>query len=159
MIRHVFFSFDYDKDVFRIQQLRNMDYFDDGSLFYANKWEEVKRKDDRSIEKWIDDNMSGKSCVIVLIGTDTANSRWVRYEIKKAVMEKKAIFGIYIHHLKDPRWGTCMQGGNPFHGITCGGKNLADIVKCYDPDPLDSYGDIKNNIQLWIERAMKAKIS
>ena len=39
--------------------------------------EEVKRKGKASIEKWIDDNMYGKSCVVVLVGSETANRPWV----------------------------------------------------------------------------------
>ena len=50
----------------------------------ANKWEEVTKGGNKAIEKWIDDNMSGKSCVIVLVGENTANRKWIDYEIKKA---------------------------------------------------------------------------
>jgi hypothetical protein len=49
----------------------------------SNDWEEVKRKGSASIEKWIDDQMHGKTCVVVLVGAETANRPWVIHEISK----------------------------------------------------------------------------
>ncbi len=80
-----------------------------------NDWEKVKSSE-ASIEKWIDANMSGKSCVVVLIGTDTYKRPWVQYEIKKAWRDGKGLLGIHIHNLKDPSTGTCSKGTNPFNG-------------------------------------------
>ncbi|UAN56213.1 TIR domain-containing protein [Serratia sp. JSRIV004] len=41
-------------------------------LATANEWEEFKRKGDTAIERWIDDSLVGKSCVVVLVGSETA---------------------------------------------------------------------------------------
>ena len=48
-MRQVFFSFEYDKDVWRASQIRNMGAVDDSSTFSDNDWEEVRYKDDISI--------------------------------------------------------------------------------------------------------------
>lgn len=56
---------------------------EDNSPVSPNGWEKIKRSGDREIEKWIDDNMKYRSCVVVLIGTETASRPWVQYEIKK----------------------------------------------------------------------------
>lgn len=37
-----------------------------------------------SKENWIDNQLKGKSCTIVLIGAETANRKWIKYEIKKS---------------------------------------------------------------------------
>ena len=48
--------------------------------------------------------MRGRSCVVVLIGSKTANREWVQYEIKKAWKDGKALLGVYIHGLKKSIW-------------------------------------------------------
>ncbi len=83
MARRVFFSFHFANDFWRTQQVRNMNSLEGQALCSANDWEEVKRKGDASIEKWIGDQMHGKTCVVVLVGAETANRPWVIHEIYK----------------------------------------------------------------------------
>ena len=154
MKRQVFYSFHYSKDVMRVQQIRNMGVIDGNPPASPNEWEQVKRTGDRAIEKWIDDNMKYRSCVIVLIGSETASRPWVQYEIKKAWKEGKGLFGVYIHNLRDPRSGICMKGANPFSQFTLNDQNFSTIVPCYDPNPWDAYNDIRNNLDKWIEYAI-----
>jgi hypothetical protein len=163
--RQIFYSFHYDKDVFRVQQIRNIGALEENKPATPNTWEEVKKGGDTAIKKWIDDNMSGKTCVVVLVGEDTSNRSWVRYEIKKAWDEGKGILGIHIHNLKCPvrkkaypyTEGKCTIGTNPFTTFTVGDKSLSSIVKCYNPDKDDSYGDISKNLEKWIEEAIKIR--
>ena len=83
--RQIFYSFHYANDVMRVQQIRNIGMLEDNSPVSPNGWEKIKRSGDREIEKWIDDNMKYRSCVVVLIGTETASRPWVQYEIKKSM--------------------------------------------------------------------------
>src|SRR3546814_5904094 len=94
MARRVFFSFHFANDFWRTQQVRNIGALEGQSLCTANAWEEVKRKGKASIEKWIDDNMYGKSCVVVLVGSETANRPWVIREIVKGWDAGKGVVGI-----------------------------------------------------------------
>src|SRR5687768_10763900 len=94
----VFYSFHYDNDVFRVQQIRNMGVVDGNAPVSANEWEQVKRRGDAGVERWIDESLKYKRCVIVLIGAETANRKWVKYEIKRAWELNKGLFGIYIHN-------------------------------------------------------------
>src|SRR3546814_2030159 len=91
MARRVFFSFHFANDFWRTQQVRNIGALEGQSLCTANAWEEVKRKGKASIEKWIDDNMYGKICVVVLVGSETANRPWVIREIVKGCGAGKEI--------------------------------------------------------------------
>ena len=152
--RQVFYSFHFDNDVMRVQQIRNIGVIEDNKPVSANTWEEVKRKGDKSIENWIDKNMKYRSCVVVLVGSETANRKWVEYEIKKAWKEGKGLVGIYIHNLRCPRNGTSRMGKNPFSQFTFRKKDLSDIVKCYNPSSSDAYNDIKSNLGKWIEEAI-----
>lgn len=76
--RKVFYSFHYDNDVFRVQQIRNMGIIDGNEPVTVNDWEEIKRRGDSSIQNWIDKEISGSQCVVVLIGSQTSTRRWVK---------------------------------------------------------------------------------
>jgi len=155
--RQVFYSFHFDNDVMRVQQIRNMGALDGNEPVSANDWEKLQ-KTDGGIKKWINDNMDYRSCVVVLVGEQTANRPWVKYEIEKAWNDGKGILGIHIHNLKCPRNGTCSKGPNPFDQFNFkDGRKLSSVVKCYNPDSTDAYNDIKNNIETWIEEAISAR--
>jgi len=125
-----------------------------------NDWESIKKKGDASIQKWIDDQLNGKSVVIVLIGSNTAGRKWINYEIIKAWKDGKGLLGVYIHNLKDKDGKQSAKGANPFSSCKVGEKNMADIVKAYDPPYTTSknvYDHIKNNLADWIEEAIEIR--
>ena len=156
--RQVFYSFHFDNDVMRVQQIRNIGVIEDNEPVSANDWEDVKKKGDAAIEKWIDDNMKYRSCVVVLIGEETAKRPWVQYEIIKGWNDGKGVLGIYIHNLKCPRNGKCSQGPNPFDNVTFkDGTKLSSVVKSYNPSSYDAYNDIAKNLESWIEDAVTAR--
>jgi hypothetical protein len=155
--RSVFYSFHYDNDVFRVQQVRYIGALEDNQPVSPSAWETVRRGGDAAIERWIDENMNYRQCVVVLIGSETASRRWVRHEIIKAWNENRGLFGIYIHNLKCPRNGTCLKGQNPFDEITFKGTStrLSSRITCYDPYSLYAYAEIKGNMEHWVERAIE----
>jgi hypothetical protein len=154
----VFFSFHFDNDVFRTQQIRNIGAIDGKQPVSANDWEQVKRKGDAAIEKWIEDNMAYTRCVVVLIGSETANRKWVRHEIRKAWQDERGMFGIYIHNLKDPNTGTSSKGANPFDTWRVGDVSMASLIQTYDLPSNDAYGTIARNLQSWVDTSiMQAK--
>jgi len=55
--RQIFYSFHFDNDVFRVQQIRNIGALEDNEPVSVNNWEEVKKGKDPAIEKWINANM------------------------------------------------------------------------------------------------------
>jgi Thoeris protein ThsB, TIR-like domain len=157
--RQVFYSFHFDEDVMRVQQIRNMGIVDGDEPASPNEWEQLQRKGG-GVEKWIDENMAYRSCVIVLVGKHTADRKWVKYEIKKAWNEKKGLFGIYIHNLKCPRNGLGTRGANPFDQFTFDdGSKLSSVIECYNPKASDAYGDINANLSSWIETAINSRKS
>ena len=157
MKRQIFYSFHYGNDVMRVQQIRNMGVLEGNEPVSPNEWEEVKRKGKISIQNWIDANMRYKSCVVVLIGEETANRPWVKYEIEKAWNDGKGLLGIYIHNIRDPRTGCCHKGPNPFAQFSVAGQSLDKIVPCYDPDPRNAYGVIRDNLNKWVEEAISIR--
>lgn len=160
--RQVFYSFHFDNDVMRVHQIRSIGALEENKPVSANDWEEIKKKGDAAIKKWINDNMAYRSCAVVFVGEETASRPWVQYEIQKAWEDKKGLLGVYIHNIKCPRNGTCNKGPNPFDefSFTDGpnkGKKLSSVVKCHNPKSTDAYNDIRNNIEDWIEEAIKQR--
>ena len=154
----VFYSFHFDNDVMRVQQIRNIGSLDGNPPTSPNEWETLKRTGKKAVENWIDQNMKYKRCIIVLIGSETASRPWVQYEIIKAWNDGKALLGIHIHNLKCPRSGTSRKGTNPFDLIKFdNGRAMSSLVPCYDPNSSNAYQDIANNISRWIESAIQNK--
>lgn len=150
----VFYSFHFDNDVFRVQQIRNMGVIDGNVPVSANEWEHLKRKGDAAVERWIE-NMKYKRCVVVLIGSDTANRPWVQHEIKKAWNDGRGLLGVYVHNLRCPRAGTCARDPNPFDRFTVAGQPMSGLVEVHDPNTWDAYNDIARNLQNWVSRALE----
>lgn len=153
--RQIFYSFHFDNDVMRVQQVRNIGALEDNAPVSPNDWETVKRNGDAAIKKWIEDNMRYRSCTVVLIGTQTSQRPWVDYEIRKAWADGKGVLGVYIHNLKCPRNGTTWKGANPFDNIGMSdGSRMSQWVQCYDPPSWDAYGNIRANLEAWVEEAI-----
>lgn len=158
MKRKVFYSFHYGNDVMRTQQIRHIGTLEGNEPVSKNEWETVKGRGDSAIKNWIDENMKYKDCVVVLIGSETAKRPWVEYEIQKAWNDRRGLFGIYIHNLRDPRTGTCQKGDNPFENIRLAdGSRLSSRIRCYDPNSWDAYNDIARNLENWVETAILEK--
>lgn len=156
--RKIFYSFHFDGDVMRVQQIRNIGVIEDNRPVTPNKWEEVKRDGKIAIENWIDRNIERSECVVVLIGENTYRSEWVDYEIRKAWNDGKGLVGIYIHNLKDPRYGTSYMGKNPFEQIELkNGRKLSEYVSVYNPDPSDAYNYIAKYIDQIVEKGIQSK--
>lgn len=157
MARRVFFSFQYNTDIWRVQQIRNMHAIsNDDAIFYDHAdLEKVFKQSDVAVENWIENQLKGCSCIAVLIGENTYNSKWVQHEIKRGHALNKAMFGIYIHNLKDVSGNTSKQGRNVFEywqdakTKTC----LSNVYHVYNPSFIDPYNDIKRNLGHWIDTA------
>jgi hypothetical protein len=159
MARKTFFSFRYRNDNWRASIVRNSWVTQDrtaAGFFDSAEWEEVKKKTDSAIERWIDGQLNGTSVTVVLIGTDTAGKKWINYEIKSSHQKGNGMLGIYIHTIKDRNGNTSTKGRNPFDDwyITQNGKKVyfSSLYKTYDWKSDNGY----NNIGAWIESAAKA---
>ncbi len=158
MARQTFFSFRYKKDNWRAGIVRNSWVTQDrkaSGFFDSAEWEEVKKKNDSAIEKWIDRQLNGTSVTVVLIGSDTAGKKWINYEIKASHKKGNGLLGIYVHQLKDKDGRTTSKGRNPFDDwyVTRDGKKIyfSSMYKTYDWKNDDGY----SNMGDWIESAAR----
>ncbi len=142
MARKVFFSFKYE-DVSRAMVVRNS-WVTQGkeSAGFIDKaeFEEVKKKGDKAIQNWIDKQLEGTSVTVVLVGEETCNSKWVKYEIEKSIERGNGLLGIDISKIKNLQGETSERCGKiP--------KNYSFYLWNND----DGY----NNMGDWIENAAK----
>jgi len=156
MKRRVFYSFHYKPDAWRASQVRNIGAVEGNRPATDNDWETVKRGGDAAIRRWISGQMGGRSCTIVLVGTNTAGRKWITHEIVESWNEEMGVAGIHIHGLADQH-GVTKKGGNPFEHVSFNGGRLSSVVKCHDPPGGDSrakYGWISNYLADIIEAAI-----
>ena len=158
MARRAFFSFHYERDAWRAGQVRNSWVTKDresAGFWDAAAWEEVKKKTDAEIERWIGKQLEGTSVTVVLIGAETSGRTYVGYEIKQSNDKGNGMLGIYIHNLRDVNKKTDTKGTNPLNNwqIKRDGKEvlLSDIYPTYDWVNDDGY----NKLGDWIEAAAK----
>lgn len=114
--RQTFFSFHYERDVWRASQVRNSAKVDASAAAGWNDkslWEEAKRKGDAAIKRLIEQGLAGTSVTAVLIGAQTASRSWVRYEIQESQRRGNGILGVRIHHLRDQHENTDSPGPIP----------------------------------------------
>ena len=153
MTRKVFFSFHFERDVWRASQVRNSNVtHEDTGYVDAASWEEVKKGGDVAIKKWIDDQLVGTSVTAVLIGAKTNTRDYVKYELEQSWKKGNGILGIYIHQLKDAQGYTDIKGSDNFGLIF---KNGDDGLSFYERfktyDWKDDYG--YENFDRWVELA------
>jgi len=158
MARRVFFSFHYDRDIFRVSQVRNSGvvtskYQGTGFIDHAS-WESLKKQGDDAIKRWINAQLDGASVTVVLIGAETYGREWVGYEIQRSVEQNKGLLGVYIHQLIDPRTKLPdVRGRNPFDFFHFTTSNpvvyLSQVYPTYDWVNDDGY----NNFSKWVESA------
>ncbi|CAC9540858.1 hypothetical protein [uncultured Gammaproteobacteria bacterium] len=115
-MRKVFFSFAWE-DIWQVNQVRNSwvtkgSYQNAGFLDKA-EIEKLKLQTNKAIKAWIDKQIHGTSVTCVLIGENTSNSEWVKYEIEQSRKQNKGIVAIYIHNAKNSNGGVGKVGENP----------------------------------------------
>ena len=163
MARRVFFSFDYGRDYWRVSQVRdcwtaNPDMQTAG-FTDALSWEHLKWDGEKARHKWIDREMEKSSVIVVLIGNETSRNDLVDYVIRQSRSLGKALFGIYIHNLKDKDGDTDLKGKNPFDSYCFEQKgemvHLSRIYPTYDW--VDDDGP--KNFTEWVQAAVRKTVS
>lgn len=151
MTKRVYFSFHYERDIWRVSQIRNSwvtkSDREEAGYWDAASWETIKKKGDVAIRNWIDDNMKGTSVTAVLIGAETSDRKWVKYEIEKSLEKGNKIIGIRIHNIKDNNGKTNGAGDLDF-GLIDGEHTFSELYPVYDW--VHDYG--YQNFASWIEK-------
>ena len=149
MAHRVFFSFHYEKDVWRAGQVRNswvtQPNREHAGFWDAAAWEEVKKKGKPAVRRWIREQMKNTSVTVVLIGTDTSTRPYVQYEITYSWDRPNGLIGVYIHNLEDMNQNKAVKGADPFTTLKY------TRIKTYDWVNDHGY----NNLGDWVEAAYR----
>lgn len=93
------------------------------------------------VRSWIDQQLVGTTVTAVLVGQDTCDSKWVKYEITKSIERGNGLLGIDISKIKGFNQLTTERCGE----IPTGYK----FYLWYKDDGYKNMGD-------WIEKAAVA---
>ena len=143
-MRKVFFSFKYS-DVSRAMVVRQS-WVTQGTQTAAGfidkaEFEEVERKGDAEIKRWIKEQMKGTSVTVVLVGAKTNKSKWVKFEIAESISRGNGLLEIDISKIRG------------IQGVTTNfcGWMLSSEYSGYEWQKDNGY----KNLGAWIEKAAK----
>jgi len=162
MARKCFYSFQYTPDNWRVSKIRNIGAVEGNKPATDNDWETIVGGGDAKIKEWISDRMDGKTCTIILSGTNTANRKWINHEIVESWSKGKGVLVVHIHNITDSGGKQSSKGNNPLYYVTIGenNKRLSTVAKAYDPPRTTRsgvYNFIADNIEDWIEDAIEIR--
>ena len=166
MARRCFYSFHYETDKWRASTVRQIGAIEGNQPARDNDWESIVKgaNHDERIKRWINEQMQGRTCTIVLVGEHTANRKWINYEISKSWNDGLGVVGIRIHGLLNKGGYISNIGKNPFDHLifeTCK-KPLSSLVKCYNPGGNTSkerYAWIVQNLSNAVDEAIRIRNS
>ncbi len=162
MARKCFYSFQYEPDNWRVSKIRNIGTVKDNKPASDNDWETIIGGGDKKIKEWIASQMKGRTCTVLLAGSNTAARKWINHEIIESWNAGMGVVVIYIHNITDVFDKQSSKGLNPLYYVTYGSskKRLSTIAKAYDPPRTTSkgvYSYISDNIDDWIEEAIRIR--
>lgn len=115
-----------------------------GGHFAPVIWESAASAGDESIKKLIDISMKDSSVSVVLIGTNTFDQRWVKYEIFRSMKKGNKLLGIHINSIQGRDGRGKPLGPNPFSylGFTYSGDGTEIIPHEYRDEVWVPFTDI-----------------
>jgi hypothetical protein len=155
MARRVFFSFHYERDLDRVNEVRTCwkgRGREEAGFWDHSLWERTKRTSEEAIKRLIAEGLENTSVTAVLIGNQTYQRPWVRYEIEQSYKKGKGLIGIYIHDIPDRKGHTDTMGNSPFDFVKIDGHGqyLSEILNI----PLYNWewDRGKENIGIWADK-------
>lgn len=161
MARKVFYSFHYANDISRVMVVRNhwvTNSDEANAIIDKAEFEEIKRQGDQAVKRWINKQLNGTSVTVVLIGAETLNRPFVKYEICESLRKGNAIIGVYIHKIKNLKSKTSLKGDVD---TIVGYYNKAPIYFDVIADAIYDYviDDGYHNLGKWVEQAAQNHVS
>jgi len=156
MARHVFYALHYEADRSRIAGLLQSHALEANPELSQADWAKLRRGGEFATRRWIEEQLKGRSCTVVLIGTHTAARPLVHYAIQRSRQLHLGLLGIYVHGLNDNRGLPSQKGENAFEHPECDLGSMSGKIPVYDPPGTDSqmiYRYIVDNMAQWADEA------
>lgn len=99
--RHVFFSFKYHPDIFRVNAIRNQKYITSTGYWDDSLYERSLATNPDYIKRKIREGLEGTSVTVMLITSTTHKSDYVKYEYEKSVDRGNGILQFDVSDMKD----------------------------------------------------------
>ena len=155
MAMRVYFSFDYNRDFWKVIEIKN--YWvtnsdrESAGIIDFSAWEFLTLQGNYEVMKWIRNQLLGTSVTVVIIGAETYLKEYVNYEILLSRERKNGLLGIYIHNIEDSNGKKDLKGENPFDNFRDSNSGLlfSQIYPTYDWVEDDGY----DNFAHWVEIA------
>lgn len=154
MAKRVFFSFDYENDLSRalvVKKNWTLKENEESGFTSKAEFERMKRDGDDVVERWIDKQLGGTVVTVVLIGSETLDSKYVQYEIEKSYERGNAIIAVKIGKVKNLSQQTSLSQSV----VKIAGKKRDGELLWFDEIIDGEYDYIKNdgynNLENWLE--------
>lgn len=140
--RKVFFSFHYE-DVIRVNNVRNAwkidhpDSLENRSFYDCSLWESKRLTNPNQVKLLIQRGIKNTSAACVLIGTNTWQRRWVKYEIARSVIDGRGLVAIHLNSLRHHKTRLPNERGfNPINLMGIARRSNGSCYLCeYKPTP------------------------
>lgn len=162
MAKRVFFSFHYiDVAEFRANVVRNhwltkpdreiCGYYD------ASIWESAQKQGDVALKRLINSGLEQTTNTCVLIGSQTYERPWVRYELLKSFKRGNHLFGVHINSIKCKDGKTKIKAPNPLEyvGVSFSDSGLTATLWEKKSDKWVEYDKIDGSASYRVEVAQK----
>lgn len=118
MAKRVFFSIYYQDVIgFRVVVVRQhwltRPDREAAGFFDASIWGNAKLSGDVGIKRVINGGLGGTSVTCVLVGSETYDRRWVRYEVMKSFRKGNDLLSVHINSIKGKGQFAKPKGPNP----------------------------------------------
>jgi len=103
-VHRVYFSFDYRRDRYRVEQIHRLPDVlsrSAGGFQSSAVWMEARRGGDSSIQGLINDALVHTAVTVVCIGFNTVDRKYLSYELERSLEQGNGLVGIKINHLPD----------------------------------------------------------
>jgi hypothetical protein len=160
--RHVFYSLHYDADRARCELIRKLPGLTPNQEAKPGEWATIARTGEFAFKRWLEQQLRGRSCTVVLIGAESALRPALQYEIKRSWELRLGLVGVHVHALRDAKGMQGAKGPNPFEQPESGLGANAALVRAYDPPETDSklaYRFIADNLAQWVEQAVAIRLA
>jgi len=115
--RRTFFSFHYQRDVWRAWNVRNCWVVRDEKVsqgfFDSSVFEKAKKESDDALKSFLRAGLENTSVTCILTGTHTWQRRWVRYEIARSVVKGNGLLTIDIDGVENKDQQISNKGADP----------------------------------------------
>jgi hypothetical protein len=155
----VYLSYHHESDGARAEVIRNHTRLHAPPLMDDESWNLLMRQGTLQVEACINQALTQRSCLIVLISRFTRGRRWVNYEIFRAWNRKMGVLGIHVHNIADSEGAVALKGANPFDDfeLSTGRGRLSSVAPVHEApfvEPKLALSYLATNIHEWIEEAI-----